>query len=56
MTQGELPENLFQLYSYMARELMRAHRAIEPDAVRKVRDLLAEINDAWNQIPIELRG
>ena len=56
MTQGELPENLFQLYSYMARELMRAHRAIEPDAVRKVRDLLAEIDEAWNQIPTELRG
>ena len=56
MTQGELPENLFQLYSYMARELMRALRAIEPDAVRMVRDLLAEIDEAWNQIPSELRG
>ena len=56
MSQGELPENLYQLYSYMARELMRAHRSIEPDAVRKVRGLLADINDAWDQIPQELRG
>jgi len=56
MSQGELPENLYQLYSYMALELMRAHRSVEPDAVRKVRDLLADINDAWDQIPQELRG
>jgi flagellar protein FliS len=56
LSQGELAENLYQLYEYMAREVLRAHRAKEPEAVRKVRALLGEINDAWGQIPVELRG
>jgi len=56
LSQGELAENLHQLYSYMARELLRAHRAMDAEAVRQVRSLLGEIDDAWNQIPNELRG
>jgi flagellar protein FliS len=56
LSQGELAENLYELYSYMTREIIRAHREKDPEAVRKVRALLAEIDEAWNQIPIELRG
>jgi flagellar protein FliS len=55
LTQGEIAENLYQLYSYMIRELMRAYAKKDQDALRKVRSLLVEIDDAWNQIPIELR-
>lgn len=56
LSQGELAENLFQLYSYMTQQLMSAHRAKDADAVRAVRKLLAEIDDAWSQIPVDLRG
>ena len=56
LSQGELAENLFQLYSYMTQQLMSAHRANDADAVRAVRKLLAEIDDAWSQIPVDLRG
>ena len=56
MGQGELAENLFQLYDYMVREIVRAHRTTDADAVRAVRKLLAEIDDAWSQIPVDLRG
>ena len=56
MSQGELAENLYQLYDYMVRELIRAHRAKDAEAVRAVRKLLAEIDDAWGQIPVSLRG
>jgi flagellar protein FliS len=56
LSQGELAENLYELYAYMGREILRAHREKDPEAVRKVRALLAEIDEAWNQIPIELRG
>jgi flagellar protein FliS len=55
LTQGEIAENLYQLYSYMARELMRGYSSKDTDAIRKVRSLLVEIDDAWNQIPLELR-
>jgi len=40
----------------MTRELLRAHRAREQEAVRAVRMLLKEIDDAWNQIPQDMRG
>ena len=56
LSQGEIAENLYQLYTFMSNEITHAHRAKDPEAVRKVRALLAEIDDAWNQIPIELRG
>ena len=55
LSQGEIAENLYQLYSYMIRELMRAYAKKDQDALRKVRSLLVEIDDAWNQMPIELR-
>ena len=55
LSQGEIAENLFQLYSYMMRELIRAYRAKDTEAIRRVRALLVEIDDAWNQIPHELR-
>lgn len=56
LSQGELAENLFQLYSYMTQTLMTAHRQKDADTVRAVRKLLAEIDDAWEQIPVNLRG
>jgi flagellar protein FliS len=56
LSQGEIAENLYQLYSYMIRELMRAYRANETDAIRRVRGLLAEIDEAWAAIPVEMRG
>jgi len=56
LSRGELAENLFQLYSYMMTELMRAYKEKDVDAIRAVRRLLSEINDAWSQIPVEYRG
>ena len=56
LSQGEIAENLYQLYSYMSRELIRAYREKDVEAIRHVRILLAEIDDAWDHIPQELRG
>jgi flagellar protein FliS len=56
LSQGEIAENLYQLYSYMIREMMRAYSKKDLAALRKVRSLLVEIDDAWNQIPHELRA
>jgi flagellar protein FliS len=56
LSQGELAENLFQLYAYMVKELMAAHRNLNQEAVRKVRSLLQEVDEAWSQIPVQYRG
>jgi flagellar protein FliS len=56
LSQGELAENLFQLYAYMVKELMAAHRNLDQEAVRKVRSLLQEVDEAWSQIPVQYRG
>ena len=56
LSQGELAENLFQLYTYMVKELMRTHRELDQEGVRKVRSLLAEVDEAWGQIPVQLRS
>jgi len=56
LSQGEIAENLYRLYSYMSRELVRAYRAKDLDGLKAVRGLLAEIDEAWDSIPYELRG
>jgi flagellar protein FliS len=56
LSQGELAENLFQLYTYMVKELMRTHRELDQEGVRKVRSLLAEVDEAWGQIPVQFRS
>jgi len=56
LSQGEIAENLYQLYSYMTSELLRAHRERDQKGVRAVGNLLKEIDDAWDQIPQDMRG
>jgi len=56
LSQGEIAENLFQLYTYMIKELMRAHRNLDQEAVRSVRSLLGEIDEAWSSMPVQFRG
>lgn len=56
LSQGEIAENLFQLYTYMIKELMRAHRNLDQEAVRSVRSLFSEIDEAWSSMPVQFRG
>jgi len=48
---GELAQNLFDLYDYMIRQLLRANLESEPEILDEVARLLREIESAWVDIP-----
>jgi flagellar secretion chaperone FliS len=49
---GEIAKNLRSLYEFMLRTLTRAHLKNDPDLVRKVIDLLEELNQGWKAIAV----
>jgi len=53
---GELSENLNDLYQYMRSQLMEANASNNVDKVDEVIALLLELKEAWDQVPLELRG
>jgi flagellar protein FliS len=44
---GEISANLNELYRYMVRELMNAHRNADDQALQAVHDLLLQLAQAW---------
>jgi flagellar protein FliS len=48
---GELAERLDALYDYMAQRLLWANLKNEPGPLDEVSGLLAELREAWAQIP-----
>lgn len=46
---GELAQNLYNLYDYMYRTLVRANLEHQPEAVREVIGLLENLCSAWEQ-------
>ncbi len=44
---GELAENLYALYDYMARRLLHANMHNDAAALEEVQKLLGEIHEAW---------
>ena len=49
--QGELPNNLRDLYEYIVDQLFQANRASDREAIENVRLLLKTIRESWAQIP-----
>lgn len=47
---GELAQQLYALYEYMARRLLAANLDNDPKGLDEVGRLLAELNDAWEAI------
>lgn len=52
---GEIAQNLDDLYDYMQRRLVVANADNDKSIIDEVRDLLREIQEAWNSIPNEAR-
>lgn len=53
---GEIARNLFRLYLYFNDELMEGNMKKDPEPVRRVRKLLAELRSAWKQIESQAGG
>lgn len=53
---GEIAANLYDLYDYMARRLVKVHVDKTDDALVEVATLLTEIKTAWEGIRAEYLG
>lgn len=51
---GEIADHLAGLYSFWAQEIMQASRAREPQRLAEVRDMVAEIHEAFTAAAQEL--
>jgi flagellar protein FliS len=51
---GELADNLYSLYQYMAQELFRASFKNDAETVRNIQTMLKDIRGSWEKIPIDL--
>jgi len=47
---GDIAQNLEELYLYMERRLLEAHRSNDPSLLDEVSDLLKQIKEAWDAI------
>ena len=53
-TGGELAENLYSLYQYMAQELFRASFKNDVDTIQNIQTMLKDIRESWEKIPINM--
>ena len=51
---GELADNLYSLYQYMAQELFRASFKNDAETIRNIQTMLKEIRGSWEKIPIDM--
>ena len=51
---GELADNLYSLYQYMAQELFRASFKNDAETVRNIQTMLKDIRGSWEKIPIDM--
>ena len=54
LSQGELPNNLRDLYEYITDQLFKANRSSDREAIENVQSLLKTIRESWAQIPSEV--
>ena len=54
LSQGELPNNLRDLYEYIADQLFKANRSSDREAIENVQSLLKTIRESWAQIPSDV--
>ena len=53
-TGGELADNLYSLYQYMAQELFRASFKNDVDTIKNIQTMLKDIRGSWKKIPLDL--
>ena len=52
---GDISTNLFDLYDYIIRCLLKANVESSTDKLDEVRVLISEIKESWESIPVEMR-
>lgn len=55
-TGGEVAENLYSLYSYMAKEVFNAGFHNDLDTLENIRQMLMDIRGSWEKIPIDMHS
>jgi flagellar protein FliS len=53
-TGGELADNLYSLYQYMAQELFRASFKNDADTIQNIQTMLKDIRESWKKIPLDM--
>ena len=53
-TGGDLANNLYSLYSYMAKELFKASFKNDADTVQNIQTMLKDIRESWEKIPLNM--
>ena len=51
---GELADNLYSLYQYMAQELFRASFKNDAETISNIQAMLKDIQGSWKKIPLNL--
>ena len=51
---GELSDNLYSLYQYMAQELFRASFKNDVDTIQNIQTMLKDIRESWEKIPLNM--
>ena len=51
---GELADNLYSLYQYMAQELFRANFKNDTETIKNVQTMLIDVRGSWEKIPIDM--
>lgn len=52
---GEIAENLDALYSYITRGIIEANRDQSAEKIQELIDLLLELKQGWNAMPLDIR-
>jgi flagellar protein FliS len=51
---GELADNLYSLYQYMAQELFRAGFKNDAETIQNIQEMLKDIRGSWEKIPLNM--
>jgi flagellar protein FliS len=51
---GELADNLYSLYQYMAQELFRANFKNDTETIKNIQTMLIDVRGSWEKIPIDM--
>ncbi len=51
---GDLANNLYSLYQYMAQELFKASFKNDADTIQNIQTMLKDIRESWEKIPLDM--
>ena len=51
---GDLANNLYSLYQYMAQELFKASFKNDADTIQNIQTMLKDIRESWEKIPLNM--